>query len=264
MRNPINSLRWSLTLSFLLIVSVFLGGCASDAEPNSSSRKDAPSKTSLLIESTPSTGAEVDETTATTPDVGSVGRPADAAVIVQAELSSRSHGSSPQGTEPLPMPDHDRPQTAPDESKAGCPPSTGYILIPRGEENSENSACHDSAGGMYQTGISADSQPEDGPEQTAPEQTAPEQTAPEQTAPVAGRPYTWQDGDRTLTVFLQPDQVLTDDGDIKKREETKGSRATQGSSASRSFARMASVFSALLANDCSDTVGLPVKLALTN
>ena len=220
MRNPINSLRWSLTLSFLLIVSVFLGGCASDSEPNSSSRKDAPSKTSLLIESTPSTGAEVDETTATTSDVGSAGQPADAAVIVQAELSSRSHGSSPQGTEPLPMPDHDRPQTAPDESKAGCPPSTGYILTPRGEENSENSACHDSAGGMYQTGISADSQPEDGPEQTAPEQTA----------PVAGRPYTWQDGDRTLTVFLQPDQVLTDDGDIKKREETKGRRATQGSS----------------------------------
>ena len=179
---------------------------------------------SLLIEATPSTGAEVDETTTVAADVGpapdkvptaSAGRPVDKSVIIQPELSPHSHGSSLP--EPYPTPDHDLDQTAPAESKAGCPPSTGYFLTPRGEENSADSACHDSAAGVYPAGISADSGPADDPEQSDPEQTD----------PVTGKPYTWQDGDRTLTVFLQPDQVLTDDGEI---EETKGGRTTQGGS----------------------------------
>ena len=46
------------------------------------------------------------------------------------------------------------------------------------------------------------------------------------TARVAGqqqsaqdRPYTWQDGDRTLTVLLQDDLMVTQDGDIASKED---------------------------------------------
>ena len=35
-----------------------------------------------------------------------------------------------------------------------------------------------------------------------------------------GQPYTWQDGDRTLTVLLQDDLTVTQDGDIALRDDT--------------------------------------------
>ena len=34
-----------------------------------------------------------------------------------------------------------------------------------------------------------------------------------------GQPYTWQDGDRTLTVLLQDDLTVTQDGDIASKED---------------------------------------------
>ena len=34
-----------------------------------------------------------------------------------------------------------------------------------------------------------------------------------------GQPYTWQDGDRTLTVLLQDDLMVTQDGDIASKED---------------------------------------------
>ena len=37
-----------------------------------------------------------------------------------------------------------------------------------------------------------------------------------------GQPYTWQDGDRTLTVLLQADLTVQDDGEIAPREEPEG------------------------------------------
>ena len=37
-----------------------------------------------------------------------------------------------------------------------------------------------------------------------------------------GQPYTWQDGDRTLTVLLQADLTVQDDGEIGPREEPEG------------------------------------------
>ena len=35
-----------------------------------------------------------------------------------------------------------------------------------------------------------------------------------------GQPYTWQDGDRTLTVLLQDDLTVTQDGDVALRDDT--------------------------------------------
>ena len=42
----------------------------------------------------------------------------------------------------------------------------------------------------------------------------------EQVGPDQGQPYTWQDGDRTLTVLLQDDLTVTQDGDIALRDDT--------------------------------------------
>ena len=136
----------------------------------------------------------------------------------RADAGSPQHlpaASDTSEVNPLPSPVPVASKSASTESPEDCSPGTGYILTPRGEEKTADSACHDSAAGVYPAGISADSGPADDPEQSDPEQTD----------PVTGKPYTWQDGDRTLTVFLQPDQVLTDDGEI---EETKGGRTTQG------------------------------------
>ena len=36
-----------------------------------------------------------------------------------------------------------------------------------------------------------------------------------------GQPYTWQDGDRTLTVLLQDDLTVTQDGDVAPRENVR-------------------------------------------
>ena len=41
----------------------------------------------------------------------------------------------------------------------------------------------------------------------------------EQVGPDQGQPYTWQDGDRTLTVLLQDDLTVTQDGDIASKED---------------------------------------------
>ena len=40
-----------------------------------------------------------------------------------------------------------------------------------------------------------------------------------QSAPVQGQPYTWEDGDRTLTVLLQPDLTVQQDDEIGLRDE---------------------------------------------
>ena len=48
-----------------------------------------------------------------------------------------------------------------------------------------------------------------------------------------GQPYTWQDGDRTLTVLLQADLTVQDDGEIAPREEPEGTgvaRSNEGKS----------------------------------
>ena len=45
-----------------------------------------------------------------------------------------------------------------------------------------------------------------------------------QKASAQNREYTWQDGDRTLTVLLQDDLAVSRDGAIKLREDTAGSR----------------------------------------
>ena len=42
---------------------------------------------------------------------------------------------------------------------------------------------------------------------------------PGQDQPEQSRPYTWEDGDRTLTVLLQDDLTVTPDGDIRLRED---------------------------------------------
>ena len=41
----------------------------------------------------------------------------------------------------------------------------------------------------------------------------------EQVGPDQGQPYTWQDGDRTLTVLLQDDLTVTQHGDIASKED---------------------------------------------
>ena len=41
----------------------------------------------------------------------------------------------------------------------------------------------------------------------------------EQVGPDQGQPYTWHDGDRTMTVLLQDDLTVTQDGDIASKED---------------------------------------------
>ena len=65
-----------------------------------------------------------------------------------------------------------------------------------------------------------DSQPESSYILTAdPADTPGPRTTKSEPPSVSGQPYTWEDGDRTLTVLLQPDLTVQQDGEIGLQDE---------------------------------------------
>ena len=99
------------------------------------------------------------------------------------------------------------------QSVEGDNAGTGYVLTDDQEYGSE-SASNTESSDAYRAGI------------TRASGTAGIQG---QSDPVEGKPYTWVDGDRTLTVLLQSDLMVGDDGDITVVEESEEDVVTASS-----------------------------------
>ena len=119
------------------------------------------------------------------------------------------------GTTPTPTMVPTSPGTPPAGTEESPPSGTGYVLT-AGQENHEPANSNPeptpgSSGGIAENVGSA--------------------SVPVQTDPVEGQPYTWQDGDRTLTALLQPDLMVGEDGKIADldEEESEDTVVTRGS-----------------------------------
>ena len=113
------------------------------------------------------------------------------------------------------------PETAPSETREDPRPNTGYVLTTDQEDATPHASSADTSG-EYSAGISSASGAA---------------AIQGQSGPVEGEPHTWKDGDRTLTVLLQSDLTVGDDGQITVVEELEDitvSGTTKGDAVTRS------------------------------
>ena len=213
-------LHFSLTLSCLVSLALVLGGCTSTYAPVSEPGIVSPSQRSLAtgaaaakqeIVGSPAVAPATNSLPATT-SVTAERRPINTKPGYIPETISSSIPSITLGPAPTPTMILESFGAPPSESKGKPDADTGYVLTAEKENlesgNSNPGTLVGGSGGVALNGSSA--------------------RIPAQSEPVEGKPYTWQDGDRTLTVLLQPDLQVAD-GDIAAREEPTDTAVTRSS-----------------------------------
>ena len=213
--------RLGLTLSLMVALAAGLGGCGPAAAPDGEPEV-APSRLqSPLTGRTPAARPEAMKgppvATAATPTAQTASTTAKRlAVGATIDYSSKTLPSS----EPSSIPGADRSpstvsgphDTRSSRTEGNNRPPTGYLLTDDQGNGVPPSSNAESSGG-YSGGIAGSSG---------------SASVSGQADPVPGQPYTWQDGDRTLTVLLQPD-LEVEDGDITVREESEDTDVTRSS-----------------------------------
>ena len=214
---------WKLSLTFSLMagLAAALGGCGPAAVPDRGPEV-APSPLQIPLTSrTPAARPEaVDGSTvgtAASPTAQTTSatakRPGVSATIdYRPETLPSSVPSSIPGAGRAPSVASDSHDMRSSRREGNTRPPTGYLLT----DGQGNGVPHGSNAGSpegYSAGIAGNSGAA---------------SVPAQADPVQGQPYTWRDGDRTLTVLLQPD-LEVEDGDITVREEPLDTAVTRGS-----------------------------------
>ena len=219
----------SLTLSVAVSLAAALGGCGSTT-PITMDPETAPPARSGLPASTPTTGQPANGTplTIAPPATPTPTATSATAESVKAPLVSTATGYRPEPvsspvpsiapeTTPTPTMVPASPGTPPAGTEERPPSGTGYVLttdqVNHEPVNSNTEPAPSSSGGIAENAGSA--------------------SLPVQTDPVEGQAYNWQDGDRTLTVLLQPDLMVGEDGKIadldeEEKEDTVVTRSSEG------------------------------------
>ena len=207
----------SLALSLIACLAAVLGGCSSAAPSTAEPKLEGSSVYSVPTAAQP----EVEEGAAVAPTAGPRVRrtpTATAGTVKGSQVSATvghlpEPGSSPtlpltQDYGPAPILISELLETRPSETKEGLRPDTaGYVLTAEQERGTPDfSKAEPSSSERFPAGISSASGAA---------------AIQGQADPVEGQPYTWEDGDRTLTVLLQPDLAIGDDGEIMVVEESQ-------------------------------------------
>ena len=217
--------RLGLTLSLMVALAASLGGCgpaaAPDGEPEVASsplqspltgwtpaaRSEAVKGPPVATAATPT--AQTASTTAKLPAVG-------ATIDYSSQILPSSKPSSIPGTDRSPSTVSGPHDTRSSRTEGNNRPPTGYLLT-GGQGNGVPPGSNSESSEGYSWGYSGDIAGASGSASVS-----------GQADPVQGQPYTWQDGDRTLTVLLQPD-LEVEDGDITVREESEDATITRSS-----------------------------------
>ena len=209
-------LQLSLALSLIACLAAVLGGCGSQVSPYGDPESTSPHlySPSTSMPTAAQTNAWEAPTVAPADAPGPTPTPTFRPVKpfqVSATTKARPEpASSPVHavtTDPGPAPTAivepiETPIAQPDE---GDNAGTGYVLTDE-QEDGAASASNNESSDAYRAGI------------TKASGTAGIQG---QSDTVEGRPYTWEDGDRTLTVLLQSGLTVGDDGEITVVEESQ-------------------------------------------
>ena len=208
-RNGFKLLYLSLTLGLFVSLALVSVGCASTAAPLSETGQVSPSRHGSPISATTASKAvnagnpSARALASSTPTTATVRKsPVGTTNGYRTIQASRPIPSITLGAPPVATGVLDSRETPSAGTEGNSRLGTGYVLTasqPDGVTRNSNTETAERKAG----GITAD---------------AGSARAPAQSDPVEGRPYSWQDGDRTLTVLLQPD-LKVDDGAIAVREE---------------------------------------------
>ena len=210
-------LRLSLSIGLMVGLAAVLVGCGPAAAPAKDSTAGSPTPQSPPTIATTVVTPEDAERVATSPatitkpatnsePAGPVRFPADRPISGdRAELVSSPVPSITPDPGPALTVVPESPETQPSEREDSPQSGTGYILTADQEDGAAPLSNSDSSNGNP-AGISRASG------------TAGSQG---QSDTLEGRPYTWKDGDRTLTVLLQTDLRVGEDGEIDLREESE-------------------------------------------
>ena len=213
-------LRLSLALSLIASLAAILGGCGSPVAPFGEPEQTSPHlySPSTSMPTAAQTNAWENPTVAPWPTPTPTFRPVKPFQVSATTRARPEPASGPVHavtTDPGPAPTAivepiEAPSAQPDE---GDNAGTAYVLTD-GQQDGAASVANTGSSDEYQGGISRASG------------TAGIQS---QSDPVDGQPYTWVDGDRSLTVLLQSDLMVGDDGDITVVEESEEGVVTASS-----------------------------------
>ena len=206
-RRMLRLLSLSLALSLIACLAAALGGCSSAAP----SAREPGAESSSVHGLPTAVQPEVVEETAIAPTATPGPRrtpPATAGTVKRSQVSATA-GYRPKpvsspippitpAAEPAPTA-HPNSIAAPPSRTEGSPrPESGYVLTGEQGNHEASDPGAGKPGGIAGSSGSA--------------------SVPGQADPVEGQPYTWQDGDRTLTALLQSDLTVGEDGEITPAE----------------------------------------------
>ena len=214
-------LRFSLTFILLVSLAAALVDCSSAAPSAREPEPEASSVHSLPRAAQP----EVEEGTTVAPTATAGPRRTP---IATSETVKRSQVSATAGYRPEPVSSPipsitpaidpalttlpDSLETPPPGAEESPRPESGYVLTAgqgnhEGEDSNTDPAVGNSGGIVGSSGSASVSGQAD---------------------PVEGQPYTWQDGDRTLTALLQSDLTVGEDGKISPLEDSEDTVVARG------------------------------------
>ena len=215
----------SLALSLIACFAAALGGCSSAAPSTGEPELEDPSVHSLPTAAQPEVEEDATVSPAARPEIPRT--PTATAGTVKRSRVSATAGHRPEpvsSPSPRMTPEHgaapilisESPETQPSETTEDPRPDTaGYVLTADQEHGTPQvSNAEPSVPERFPAGISSASGAV---------------AVQGQADPVEGQPYTWEDGDRTLKVLLQPDLTIGHDGEITVVEESQGDDVTASS-----------------------------------
>ena len=211
----------SLAASLFASLALILTGCASTSTPPSEPDRASASEDRLPISVSAKTQPAIDGTrnavlvvsptsekgSKSVSDVSANANTISRRTPQALPFASITRGANPSSTLVI---DSVRPPGSVADSDIRS--RSGYVLTPdQGSQETGAFTAEPNTG--YSEGISAASDPE---------------KTPPRTDTVEGQPYTWRDGDRVLTVLLQPDLEVGHDGEIAVRDRPQGDTVTRG------------------------------------